>query len=847
MPQPRGRAAAGAIPANAPAAPSARGSRAYVASKYGPGPGVPESPLRASGDLLPGLDARAYNLRGATCHARGVGSVISKLLIDRPPVRWGLAVVAPAIAAALSLGLQSLTGGLTPYLLFYFPGLVVTALRAGKGPGFLALALSALLAGSGWRDHRIGAPLLDLRQVLALSGFLLVGAIIVLVTERMHTLTAQMRRIQEEQRDEIARHEATTAALRASETRLEIALHTQSLGTWELDLETRNMKISESLRQLFELELPEASGAEWIERVHPDDRARVENELAIAASGGARGDTEFRVLANGRERWVRASASLITTPDGSRRLIGLGGDVTERKYELEETKRDREELKTMLELMPVGVAISHDTRGDRITVSPSLAAMLRLSPDQNASYTGPGHEQIPFECSTDGRPVRGEDLPLQVASRTGQSVRDFELDVSFADGEAKTLIISAAPLFDAHGRVRGAIGTHVEVTALKRAHRALELADRQKDEFLATLAHELRNPMAPIRYASAILKNNPSQQQLEQVRATIDRQSALMARLLDDLLDMSRITRNVIDLKSADLDLRPLVIEAVETARPVIEERRHRLVVDAPAYPVPVYGDATRLLQIFGNIIGNASKYTEPGGRIDVRLERRDDTAWVTITDTGVGLSPDMLPKVFQLFAQVHPTHTVAAGGLGIGLAVVKRLAELHGGDVSVESRGLGHGSTFVVRLPLSAAELLPVPEADLAPVVIGAPRALVVDDNHDAAELLASILRGHGIAVSLAHDGRTALRLAEELRPDVMVLDVGLPQMSGYEVATAIREHAWGVRMRIIGVTGWGQAEDRRRTLAAGFDRHLVKPVDPEELLAVIGENAERAPELNG
>ena len=771
----------------------------------------------------------------------------SKLLIERPSVRWGLGVVAPAVAAILSVGLQSLTGGLTPYLLFYFPGLVVTALRAGKGPGFLALGLSAVLAGTGWQDRRIGMPILDLRHVLALGGFVLIGAIIVLVTARVHTLTTKMRRIQDAQRDEIARHEATAAALRASETRLEIALHTQALGTWELDVNSGAIYVSDTLRDLFMLPSHEFTLPELIRRVHPEDRARVEEELAIASRGGARGDTEFRVVANGRERWVRASASLSTAPDGSRRLIGLGSDVTVRKHELEETKRDREELKTMLEIMPVGVAVSHDTNGDQITVSQGLASMLRLGPNQNASYTGPGHERIPFKCLRDGREIRGEDLPMQVASRTGQSVRDFELDVLFEDGQSKSLIVSASPLFDEQNRLRGAIGTHVEVTALKRAHRALELADRQKDEFLATLAHELRNPMAPIRYASAILKNNPSPQQLEQVRTTIDRQSALMARLLDDLLDMSRITRNVIDLRREDLDLRPLVIEAVETARPVIEERRHRLVVDAPAYPVPVYGDAARLLQIFGNIIGNASKYTEPGGRIDVKLERRDDTAQVTITDSGVGLSQDMLPKVFQLFAQVHPTHTVAAGGLGIGLAVVKRLVELHGGKVSVESRGLGTGASFIVRLPLSSAQLQPAPELEAPAALRGGPRALVVDDNHDAAELLASILEGQGLGVSLAHDGKTALRLAEELRPDVIVLDVGLPQMNGYEVAAAIRQKPWGERVRIIGVTGWGQAEDRRRTLAAGFDRHLVKPVDPEQLLQVIGETADPSSAANG
>jgi CheY-like chemotaxis protein len=212
------------------------------------------------------------------------------------------------------------------------------------------------------------------------------------------------------------------------------------------------------------------------------------------------------------------------------------------------------------------------------------------------------------------------------------------------------------------------------------------------------------------------------------------------------------------------------------------------------------------------------------------------------VRDTGIGLSPDMLPKVFQLFAQVHANRTISPGGLGIGLAVVKRLVELHGGEVAVESGGLGQGSTFTVLLPLTAVHAMPAPEQSVVPKLRSGPRALVVDDNQDAADALAVLLRGHGLEVTVARDGAAALELAESIRPDVILLDVGLPHMSGNEVASAIRAKPWGAQIRIIAVTGWGQADDRRRSLAAGFDRHLVKPVDPERLLAVISEGTERA-----
>jgi signal transduction histidine kinase/ActR/RegA family two-component response regulator len=501
----------------------------------------------------------------------------------------------------------------------------------------------------------------------------------------------------------------------------------------------------------------------------------------------------------------------------------------------ESLERRRTELQTMLELIPVGVAVAHDARADRITVSPNFASVLGLSLDQNASVSGPGAERIPYRCIKDGRELAPDELPMQVACRTGREVNDFEMELVYGDGRRIELMISAAPLFDDHGQVRGAIGAHVDISKLKSAQRVLDEASRQKDEFLATLAHELRNPMAPIRYAAALLRPDAPPAVIAQARATIDRQAAHMNRLLDDLLDVSRITRNVIELRSAPVDLRAVVAAAVDAARTDIDQRRHQLELDSSLEGVWVSGDADRLHQVVLNLLTNAAKYTDPGGRIRVSVAAHPGQAQVRVSDTGIGLAPEAISRIFDLFCQVQPGR---AGGLGIGLSVVRRLVEMHGGEITVTSPGLGRGSEFKVTLPAIAA---PVSRDTAVPGVIplfrAAPRVLVIDDNHDSADSLAAFLRSHEMSVQTAYSGDEGTSLAETTRPGVIVLDIGMPGMSGYDVAQWVRGRPWGAAVRLVAVTGWGQAQDRARVRAAGFDDHFVKPVDPELLLARLRE----------
>jgi CheY-like chemotaxis protein/two-component sensor histidine kinase len=325
---------------------------------------------------------------------------------------------------------------------------------------------------------------------------------------------------------------------------------------------------------------------------------------------------------------------------------------------------------------------------------------------------------------------------------------------------------------------------------------------------------------------------------LPQALETMGRQLDLLVRLVDDLLDLSRITHNRVELRQSDVDLEPIVRRAVEAARPFAESRRHVLRLVTTAGPIPVSADPVRLAQIFGNLLHNSTKYTPSGGEITVTVERRGEEGVVTVRDTGAGIPPEKLDSVFEMFSQVerHPGHI--GGGLGIGLTLVKRLVELHGGSVGARSEGPGTGSEFEVRLPLlQRAVVRPEPPrvAAAADVARGR-RALVVDDNLDSATSLATLLRLSGFETEAAHDGAEALAAIERSRPDVVLLDIGLPRLDGFEVCRRVREQPWGRGLRMVALTGWGQEEDRRRSQEAGFDAHLVKPVDYEKLLQLLG-----------
>jgi signal transduction histidine kinase len=386
-----------------------------------------------------------------------------------------------------------------------------------------------------------------------------------------------------------------------------------------------------------------------------------------------------------------------------------------------------------------------------------------------------------------------------------------------------------------------------EVSERARAEDALKEADRRKDEFLAMLAHELRNPLAPILNAVQLMRMDLSAKQLSWSREVIERQLSYLTRLVDDLLDVSRITRGKISLAREPVEVATLIARALETVAPLIEERGHHLEVQAPAEPLLLYGDPLRLTQALGNVLGNAAKYTNRGGHILLRVHHAGEAVELRVCDDGVGIPAERLPLIFDLFTQLDSRSDYAQSGLGIGLALVRRLMQMHGGTVTAASEGSGRGSEFTIRLPLLPAEAAPARAADgavraeLAPVV--GRRILVADDNPDALASLAEVLKLQGHEVFSAANGTLALECAERHRPDVALLDIGMPLLDGYEVARRIRAQPWGAQVTLLALTGWGQEPDRRRSQSAGFDQHLVKPLDLARLNELLGRLPLRAP----
>ena len=372
----------------------------------------------------------------------------------------------------------------------------------------------------------------------------------------------------------------------------------------------------------------------------------------------------------------------------------------------------------------------------------------------------------------------------------------------------------------------------------------LKDADRRKDEFLATLAHELRNPLAPIRNGLQLMRlAGRDTAMVEKTRTMIERQMGQMVRLVDDLMDISRINQGKLELRKERVDLAAVLTSAVETSRPLIESMSHSFDLVLPGQPVAIDGDLTRLAQVFSNLLTNAAKYSERGGRITLIAQRHEDEVTVSVRDTGIGIAADQLPRIFEMFSQVSTALERSQGGLGIGLTLVRRLVEMHGGSVEARSEGLGRGSEFVVRLPIAIEASEPQRRPDEPAVPKSSLRILIVDDNRDGADSLAMMLQIMGNEIATAYDGQEGVTAAERVRPDVVLLDIGLPKLNGYEAARRIRQQPWSKYPVLIAVTGWGQDEDRRRSREAGFDHHLVKPVDPNVLMELLaGLNGAKA-----
>jgi signal transduction histidine kinase/CheY-like chemotaxis protein len=508
----------------------------------------------------------------------------------------------------------------------------------------------------------------------------------------------------------------------------------------------------------------------------------------------------------------------------------------------EELRPRLRSLQAVLARAPVPIAVAHDPDCRFISANRALAAMLQVPLDANISLTPPPGHQPLYRIQRNGRDVPAAELPMQYAIAHRTSVSN-EIEMVRADGTVIYVQNDVEPLYDAHGNICGCVSVLVDLTDCKMAETALREVDRRKDEFLATLSHELRNPLAPIRTAIELMRiahDDPIV--VEKARATTERQLLQLVRITDDLLDVARITQNKIELRPERIDLRSIVQAAVEATRPTIDAQGHTLLVDLPPQPLWTDADPTRLGQAFSNLLNNAAKYTERGGRIHVRANANAAQAEISVTDSGIGIASEMLPRIFGMFAQVRDYRDRTQGGLGIGLTIARRLIELHGGSIDASSQGPGLGSRFTVRLNLVSVQEAPVapPREEVLPALA---RVLIAEDNADAAEMMRLMLTFKGHDVQVAVDGVQAIEIAQTFLPHVAFLDIGMPRMDGHDAARRIRD-CLGGRVMLVALTGWGQDEDKRRALESGFDHHLTKPPEPDLIDKLIAERLAALPD---
>ncbi|MCC2955853.1 PAS domain-containing protein [Massilia sp. IC2-477] len=532
------------------------------------------------------------------------------------------------------------------------------------------------------------------------------------------------------------------------------------------------------------------------------------------------------------DTWFTFSYSPVRDEDGT--VAGMycacveaTAEVLAERYREEENQR----LMTLFEQAPGILAV---LRGPEHVFEITNESYMQLigrreligKPAREAlpEVAGQGFFELLDQVYQSGQPFVGHAVPVRV-----QRDASGQLEERFVD-------FVYQPIRGPKGDVEGIFVEGSDVTARKRVEDDLRAANRQKDQFLAMLAHELRNPLAPITTAAQLLQRGSlDPQRARHASDIIVRQAEHMTDLVNDLLDVSRVTRGLAEIEKEDLNVADIVQGAVEQVRPLLDMKRHQLQLEPAPVPLHVSGDRTRLVQVVSNILNNAAKYTPSGGRITLRVREEEGEAVIAVCDNGQGIDPQVLPYIFDLFTQAERTPDRSQGGLGIGLALVKSLVALHGGRVAAFSEGMNRGSEFLIRLPLlqsAPAQQEAQQEADGRE---GPVRVLVVDDNADAAQMLATLLEAHGHQVSVEYDGTSGLARALRERPEVMLLDIGLPDMDGHELARRMRASPETANATLIALTGYGQSDDRERARAAGFDRHLVKPADLSELLRIL------------
>ncbi|MGI9246075.1 MAG: PAS domain-containing protein [Steroidobacteraceae bacterium] len=642
--------------------------------------------------------------------------------------------------------------------------------------------------------------------------------------------------------EDVTQRRQASLAVANSEARLKLATDAARLAIHDQELATGRVRWDARMRELWGLTADEPVAADsFIAGVHPDDAAAAARAMqaALDPDGAGRFTLEFRAAhgAAGEERWIQATGQVAFDERRPVRLVGTAQDVTERKRLIaqlqaaQETSRSNEErLRLALHAAKAG-AWEWDLREGAVRWSAEMFELYGFT-------RSPGTLRFEdFELGVDPRDRATVREAIDAAMRDESSVFATDFRVRQPHGQLRWLRALGNVERSPAGTPLRMYGLNLDVTAQKQMEEALQQADRQKDQFLAMLSHELRNPLAPIRTVAKILSSpHVDGEQIAWSRQVIQRQVHHLALLLDDLLDVARITQGKLVLKPEVVPAQAIIEPAIEAVQPMLEEKQHRLSVQAPPPGTRLRVDALRIAQVLSNLLTNAARYTPAGGRIELRVEPLGDALVIEVSDNGVGIPPQALPHIFAMFSQVDSGGAPAGGGLGIGLALAKGLVDLHGGSIEAHSGGPGTGSTFRVVLPGALGDAA-APRAEGAAAVPTAAtrRVLVVDDNQDAADALGMLLRLAGHDVRVAHGGIDGLQAAAAFRPEICIVDIGMPDMDGYAVARALRSEPWAQALRLVAPTGWGQATDKARAITAGFDTHLTKPVDPDHVEALI------------
>jgi PAS domain S-box-containing protein len=527
---------------------------------------------------------------------------------------------------------------------------------------------------------------------------------------------------------------------------------------------------------------------------------------------------------------LKTAESITVARQRAERELLAAKEALERKSE--ELEQQREWFEVTLNSIGDAV-ITTNVDGKVTSLNPVAEAMTGWS---IAEARGEPLERVFRIINEDTR--RLAESPVAKALQLGKTIGlGNHTALISKDGTEVAIEDSAAPIRDRNGNVCGAVMVFHDVTKRRRAEQALRDTDRRKDEFLATLAHELRNPLAPIRQAARILRaETATDAQRRWCQDVIDRQVQHMALLIDDLLDIARVSRGTLELRIETTELAAVIEAAIETARPIIDAKRHKLSVEIPQQAVQFAADPLRVAQVLSNLLTNAAKYTDPEGQIRLRAFDDGEAITISLADSGIGIPTGEIESVFAMFSQVKASQDRSDGGLGIGLALARGLVELHGGTIQATSAGLGEGSEFVVRLPHRNLGAVVLPEmATAAATPARHKRILIADDNQDAADSLAVLLQMEGHDVTVVRDGREALTTINAVLPEIALLDIGMPELDGYEVARQVRQNTLGRAVTLIAVTGWGQDRDKARALGAGFNHHLTKPIEPTQLLDLI------------